>query len=235
MNCMKSLLLMWNKKWLHTNKFGFNNIIGHNDIKKILNNAIHSKKPIHILLVGPQASAKTMFLLNISRLFKESLFVVGSNTTKAGLLSRLFELRPKFLLVDEVEKMSYQDQIALLHLMETGIISETKANKTRQMQLTSWVFASANSCENITQALLSRFLILQIKEYTFEEFKEIVVITLKNENIEENTAVCIAEKLWNEFKSKNVRDAIKIGRLASNAEEVQEIINIMKLYCKSIP
>jgi hypothetical protein len=36
-----------------------------------------------------------------------------------------------------IEKMSVIDQTALLHLMETGIISETKVNKTRQMQLTS--------------------------------------------------------------------------------------------------
>lgn len=125
-----------------------------------------------------------MFLLHISRLFKESLFVVGSNTTKAGLLNCLFEARPKFLLVDELEKMNYQDQISLLHLMETGIISETKVNKTREIQLTSWVFASANTCEKITQPLLSRFIVLQIQEYTFEEFKEIVVVRLKNDKIE---------------------------------------------------
>jgi len=233
---MKNLFLkVWNAKRLYYKSGTFERIIGHNDIKRILNNAIHSKKPVHILLVGPAASAKTMFLLNISRLFKESLFVIGSNTTKAGLLSRLFEVRPKFLLVDEVEKMNYQDQISLLHLMVTGIISETKVNKNRQVKLTSWVFASANSCEKITQSLLSRFLILQIKEYTFEEFRQIVVITFKNENIHENRAVCIAEKVWNEFKSRNVRDAIKIGRLASKAEEVQEIIKIMKLYRKNTP
>jgi hypothetical protein len=93
----------------------------------------------------PSGFGKDMFLLHISRLFKESLFVIGSNITKAGLLNSLFEARPKFLLVDELEKMNYQDQISLLHLMETGIISETKVNKNRQIQLTSWVFASANT------------------------------------------------------------------------------------------
>jgi hypothetical protein len=34
------------------------------------------------------------------------------------------------MLIDELEKMSYADQTSLLHLMETGIISETKINKT---------------------------------------------------------------------------------------------------------
>jgi len=87
--------------------------------------AILSNKPVHILLVGSPASAKTMFLTEVMRVFKSSLFVVGSNTTKAGLVNQLFEKRPKFLLIDELEKMNNTDQISLLHLMETGIISET--------------------------------------------------------------------------------------------------------------
>jgi len=232
---MKNLLLqLWQKKCFDINKSdGFEEIIGHHDIKKILNNAIHSKKPVHVLLVGPPASAKTMFLLHISRLFKESLFVVGSNTTKAGLLNCLFEARPKFLLVDELEKMNYQAQMSLLHLMETGIISETKVNKTRETRLTSWVFANANSCEKITQPLLSRFVVLHIQEYSFEEFKEIVIVRLKKDNVDEITAVRIAEEVWYELKSKDVRDAVKIGRLIRRPEELQEIINILKVNRKN--
>ena len=43
---MKNLLLqLWQKKYFDINRSdGFEEIIGHNDIKKILNNAIHSKK-----------------------------------------------------------------------------------------------------------------------------------------------------------------------------------------------
>jgi len=135
MNCMKNLFhQIWHKKYFENNKLGaFREIIGHNDIKKILNNAILSKKPVHILLVGPPGSAKTMFLLGISRLFKASVFLVGSNTTKAGLVNRLFYARPKFVLIDELEKMNHTDQVSLLHLMETGIISETKVNKTKEI------------------------------------------------------------------------------------------------------
>jgi hypothetical protein len=77
------------------------------------------------------------------------------------------------------EKMNKSDQSSLLHLMETGIISETKVTKTRLMELTSWVFASANSCEKISEPLLSRFMVLEIPEYTFGQFKEIVVSRLK--------------------------------------------------------
>lgn len=77
--------------------------------------------------------------------------------------------------------------------METGFIAETKVNKTRQLQLSTWVFATANACENIVQPLLSRFVVLEIPQYSFEEFKEIVVYRLKRENVVESTAISIAE------------------------------------------
>ena len=160
----QSLTGLW-KEILHVNKLrGFEEIVGHEDIKQIFvkAKATLSKRPVHLLLVGSPGSAKTMFLTEIMRHYKLSYFVVGSNTTKAGLVNQLFERRPKFLLIDELEKMSATDQTFLLHLMETGIISETKIKKTRQIQLTSWVFATANSTEKIIEPLLSRFAILEM-------------------------------------------------------------------------
>jgi len=174
----------------------FKEIIGHDDIKLIFQKSVVSRKPVHILLIGSPGSAKTMFLTEIMRHEKPSYFIVGSNTTKAGLVNQLFEMRPKFLLIDELEKMGTTDQTALLHLMETGIISETKINKTRQMELTSRVFATANSCQKIIDPLLSRFVVLKIPEYTFDEFSEIAVTRLRKENIEDSIAQFIAEKVW---------------------------------------
>jgi hypothetical protein len=58
--------------------------------------------------------------------------------------------------------MNNTDQTCLIHLMETGIISETKIRKTRQMELSTWIFASANSCEKIPKPLLSRFVVLEL-------------------------------------------------------------------------
>jgi Holliday junction DNA helicase RuvB len=73
---------------------------------------------MHLLLTGSPGSTKTMFLIELMRHYKTSYFVVGSNTTKAGLVNQLFEKRPKYLLIDELEKMSITDQTSLLHLME---------------------------------------------------------------------------------------------------------------------
>ena len=211
MKLLKQILDSVASKTFSVRRCSFENIVGHSDIKLIFNKAILSDRAIHVLLVGKPGSAKTMFLTEIIRRFKTSLFVVGSNTTKAGMVNQLFETRPKFVLIDELEKMSTVDQTSLLHLMETGIISETKINKTRQIELTSWVFATANSCEKIIEPLLSRFLVLQIPEYTFEQFTEIAVTRLRKENVDKYIASLIAEKVWHELGSRDIRDVVKIG------------------------
>src|SRR5512132_338253 len=164
MKLLKQILDSVATKTFSVSRCSFKNIVGNVDTKLILNKAILSKRLVHVLLVGKPGCAKTMFLTEIMRSFKESYFVVGSNTTKAGLVNQLFERRPKFLLIDELEKMSATDQTSLVHLMETGIISETKINKTREVELTSWVFATANSSEKIIEPLLSRFAIMEMPE-----------------------------------------------------------------------
>ena len=228
MDILKQCLMGLIRKVPHDKRASrFEEVIGHYGIKLIFAKAILSKRPVHLLLVGSPGSAKTMFLTEIMREHKASYFVVGSNTTKAGLVNQLFERRPKFLLIDELEKMSMKDQNALLHLMETGIISETKINKTREMELTSWVFASANSCEKIIKPLLSRFAILEMPEYTFEEFSEIAVTKLRQENVDVSTAKVIAEKVWNELGSRDTRDVTKVARLADSIDEIHFVVKML--------
>ena len=144
------------------------------------------------------------------------------------LKNELFERMPKYLLIDELEKMSVTDQTSLLHLMETGIISETKVNKTRQMELKSWVFATGNSYARLIEPLVSRFLILTIPEYTFEEFIEIASRRLRKENVNECTARLIAQKVWHELDSRDIRDVIKVARLANDSQRALSVINILK-------
>jgi Holliday junction DNA helicase RuvB len=112
--------------------------------------------------------------------------------------------------------------------METGIISETKVKNTREMELTAWVFATCNYSAKIIEPLLSRFVVLEIPEFTFEEFAEIAVTRLAKENVDESIARVIAEKVWNELDSKDIRDVIKVGRLASSYEEVSFVVKMLK-------
>jgi len=206
----------------------FENITGNDDIKLILNKAILSERPVHVLLTGRPGCAKTMFLTEMMRRLKNSYFIVGSNTTKAGLVNQLFEKEPKYLLIDELDKTNGNDQVSLLHLMETGIISETKIKKTRQLHLTSWVFGTANGTSKIIEPLLSRFVILHIPEYSFEEFTNIAIARLAKEKVNRDFANVIAEKVWTVLDSRDLRDVIKVARLANDSQQVSSIINILK-------
>jgi Holliday junction DNA helicase RuvB len=116
--------------------------------------ALDSDSAIHILLVGPPASAKTMFLTSLMQL-KNSYFSDGANSTKAGMIDYLLTNRPHYLLVDEIDKMASKDQVFLLNVMETGIVSETKYGKTRSARLETSVFATSNNIKRLSAPLLS--------------------------------------------------------------------------------
>jgi replication-associated recombination protein RarA len=101
---------------------------------------------VSILLSGPPASAKTLFLKSHMKL-QDSHFIDCSNATKSGVIDYIFDNKPKYLLLDELDKLSRKDQTFLLNLMETGIVSETKHNKTRRMEIKTSVFATSNNVE----------------------------------------------------------------------------------------
>jgi MoxR-like ATPase len=142
----------------------------------------------------------------------------------------LFENRPHSLLIDELETMSYDTQESLLNLMETGIISETKRTYSRETQLDNIkVFATSNDTKNLLSPLLSRFIVLNIPPYTDEEFVEIAVQRLTSEEgISEEFAAEIAKQVIQKMDRKDLRDCIKVARIARTLEEVASIISIMK-------
>jgi Cdc6-like AAA superfamily ATPase len=132
----------------HQRKRLFDNIYGYDNIKRLFRMALESSHPSSILLSGPPASAKTLFLHCLMRL-NGSYFIDCSNATKSGLVDYIFDNKPKYLLLDELDKLSRKDQTFLLNLMETGIVSETKHNKTRRMEIKTSVFATSNNIEKI--------------------------------------------------------------------------------------
>ena len=96
----------------------FEDIIGYDDIKRLFRMAINADDPVHILLIGPPASAKTVFMRTLTKL-QNSYFTDGGNSTKAGMIDYIFNNEPKYLLIDEIDKMSTKDQTFLLNLIET--------------------------------------------------------------------------------------------------------------------
>src|SRR5262245_46661536 len=68
----------------------FESVIGYDDVKKLFHMSLSSIKPVHVLLVGPPASAKTLFMLECMKLDR-SYFTIGSQSTKSGMIDYLFD------------------------------------------------------------------------------------------------------------------------------------------------
>jgi Holliday junction DNA helicase RuvB len=200
----------------------FADICGCEDIKKLFRMALESNDTCSILLTGPPASAKTLFLHCLMKL-KDSHFIDCSSASKSGIVDYIFENKPKYLLLDELDKLSRKDQTFLLNLMETGIVSETKYNKTRKMELKTSVFATSNNVEKIIEPLQSRFFIVKLQAYTYEQFYEITkrLLTSNRYNIDEEVSRAVIEAVWK--TSRNIRDATKIIKMSKSIEDVDWI------------
>jgi len=209
----------------------FKMIVGHEDKKNIIMRSISAEKPVHCLLWGSVASAKTLTLEDLARL-PRSRFILGSSLTRAGLFDVLFNERPRYLIIDELEKIGDIENLsALLSLMHKGYVTETKYKRHRTVRLKTWVFGSANDISRLPKELLSRFALLRFRDYTDDEFREVTVNVLREqEDIPENLAVYIAEKVLRELNSRDVRDAVRCSRLlkTKTKEEVDAIISILK-------
>src|SRR5215472_13141987 len=200
----------------------FEEIIGYDHIKRLFRMALDSDSAIHILLVVPPASAKTMFLTSLMRL-KNSYFSDGVNSTKARMIDYVLEKRPRYLLIDEIDKMSSKDHIFLLNLMETGIISETKYGKTRSAQIKTSVIATSNNIKRLSAPLQSRFFIVELEPYTYDHFFEITNELLLRRKVGGDMAGLIAAAVWN--KSRDIRDCVRIGAMAKSIDDVRFIID----------
>jgi DNA polymerase III delta prime subunit len=148
----------------------FENIYGYDNIKRLFRMALEATHATaSILLSGPPASAKTLFLQSLMKL-QDSHFIDCSNATISGMVDYIFDHKPKYLLLDELDKLSRKDQTSLLNLMETGVVSETKYKKTRRIEIKTSVFATSNNVEKIIPPLQSRFFIVRLEPYTYEQF-----------------------------------------------------------------
>lgn len=211
----------------------FEDVIGHDDIKRVFRMALESNEPIHILLIGPPASAKTLFLEALMHKVgdKQAYFTIGSSSTKAGVVNMLFMKEPKYLMVDEIDKMSVSDQTSLLGLMETGELVETKVRKTRRIKLKTWVFATANTAAKLSRPLLTRFMVFSLKPYTYEEFEEVTVHLLgKRYNVKRDLAIVIASAVWHKMGSPTIRQCVKVAKMTKKKEDVKWLIETMKKY-----
>jgi len=209
----------------------FDIIVGHEHKKELIRRSIKSSDPVHAILFGSPASAKTLMLEELARL-PNSHFILGSSLTKAGLFEILFTERPTYLILDELDKIDdTQNLAALLSLMERGWVSESKHRRHRKIRLKCWVFASANDIKKIPRELLSRFMMLKFKDYSDAEFVDISVRVLKErEGVSERYSLFIADEILKKLQSRDVRDCVRVARLLKgrSKKEISFLVDILK-------
>jgi replication-associated recombination protein RarA len=209
----------------------FSEIVGYSDIKELFMKCIQSNNT-HVILDGPPASAKSLFLHEMLRnLGYDAYFVDCTNASGPGLVDYLFENDVKYLLLDEVEKMSNRDQNVLLNLMETGILTSTKVKKTRSKKMDISIYATTNDIEELSKPFRSRFMEFSLPPYTYDEFCDIVVNLLgKKYNHDKELSLKIADTVWNKIKSRDIRDLLQVGKLSKTLDDVDFVVNTLQKY-----
>jgi Cdc6-like AAA superfamily ATPase len=203
----------------------FHDISGYEDIKWMFTKTLSSETPIHLLLVGPPGLGKTRFLKAIEKQYHDkSYFALASASTGWNDKTMLWDRRPRFLLIDEIEDLRQSDQSSLLSLLQDGILTETKVSKIRRIEFKCSVFATCNSVERLKPRLLSRFAMMEIKPYTIEEFKQITFEVLHDNPLAEY----IADQVRTSSNHPNIRDCVGIGALARTEQDVLRVLRVVK-------
>ena len=121
-------------KFLHLHLFHkeveFGNIEGYDDIKDLVRHALEN---YDLLLCGPPASAKTLFLRGILEC-RKGVYFDGSNTTNQ-ILDVLEDERPTVICIDELDKMSRQFQNQLLNFLESGRIKVDQQRRSYDFEI----------------------------------------------------------------------------------------------------
>lgn len=191
----------------------FNDIIGHEEVKDLLKASLQAAKPVHVLLTGPSALAKTLFLWDIERAAGEkAVWLVGSAASKAGLWDLVAQKQPQFLLIDELDKMNAADAAALLTIMEGGRLVRAKKGRELDISHPLRVVAASNRVERLSPELRSRFAVRRIQAYSRSDFLTVVKgVLVRREEMAPEMAEEIARQL--DGKTQDVRDAIRVARL----------------------
>lgn len=201
----------------------FDIIVGHDATKNILKMAILASDPVHCLMVGAPATAKSLFLSELARL-PGSRLALGGTSSRAGIVDFLIDARPRFLVIDELDKADSRDMDVLLSLMEGGLVTRLKKNMREQVRLRTWVFAGANSDRYISNAMTSRFVVRHMPQYSQQDFHDIsFAILTKREKLDPTWATAIVNAL--QGKTLDPRDSVKVGRLTQDVSDIPTVVD----------
>lgn len=196
----------------------FGHIVGHDEVKYWLFKSLASPQPVHIIMVGPPATAKSLFLEALGTL-PGAQYALGGSSSRAGIADFLLHFRPRYLVIDELDKMKAEDYSVLLALMQSGIVARMKKNLRDVERMTVSVFAGVNRKERLPPELVSRFVVFDFVPYTRVQFIEVAVAVITGQ-LGKDAALAryIAEKVA--LRTLDVRNAIHVAQLCETQEEV---------------
>ena len=132
----------------------------------VTNDRPNMRMRLHILLLGGPGTGKSEFL-GWWQQKMNGILVNSELTSKTGLVGDargktihpglLAQSNGSVLLVDELDKMSIQDQNGLLQAMEEGEYIITKGKNRQSFKAEVRIIASCNDINKIQQPLLDRF------------------------------------------------------------------------------
>jgi len=208
-------------------------VVGFDDIKQSIAQAIESRRRINFLLEGPPACAKSIMLEGVRSVVPDAYIAFGSRTSASGLSEALFEYQPSVLLMDEADKMHNDCFSVLLGLMESGEILETKSRKTRGIKLETMVIGACNSSAKMPREFLSRFALhVYFPTYSQEEFIDVCQGFLtRAEQCPTDIAAIIGKSIF-DYGLGDVRKARGVWQLMTSPtrEEVYRVIQLMLKY-----
>ncbi|MBW2560641.1 MAG: AAA family ATPase [Deltaproteobacteria bacterium] len=210
-------------------------IVGFDDLKQAISQAIETRRRINFLLEGPPACAKSLILEGVRSAVPSAYIAFGSRTSASGLSDALFEHQPTILLLDEIDKMHNDCYSVLLGLMESGEILETKSRRTRGVKLETMVIGACNSTAKMPQEFLSRFALhVFFPSYSRDEFIDVCRGFLaRAENCPEDIACTIGSTVF-DYGLGDVRKARGVWQLMTSPteEEVYRVARLMKKYSR---
>lgn len=204
----------------------FRLVYGHDKVKSLLTMAVKADAAVHCLLEGAPGTAKTLLLSDVGRL-PGSHFYVGSTTTRSGLVGLLIDAKPRFLVIDELDKMTDVDMSPMLNLMEDGVVTRLQHGVRERIKIETKVFAGANDIRRISPAILSRFAKFHIETYTTDEFLKVTcAVLIHREGQGPQMAKLIADEVSRH--SNDIRDAVRVARFArSDPQLVIEAVSCL--------
>jgi Holliday junction DNA helicase RuvB len=212
----------------------FGCIIGYEDVKNEMRFTLKEGKKSHCLLIGPPATAKSLFLLELGRL-SGTYQATGSRVSGAGLTDALFNYQPRILLLDEIDKIPMDATAVLLSVMESGDVLETKYKRHRGLKLDLVIIGAGNSDRAVPPELLSRFdTKLYFSAYSLEDFISVCKGYLsRHEDVPEALAEYIGEQTWHQL-DRDVRTARGIAKRLRQptTTEVDRIVGFLRKYAR---